>query len=36
VTLLASKEPYRQTDTEPINGSKVPPFNPTVNVGNDK
>jgi len=39
VTLLSSKEPYRQTDTQTHRAYKwlqVPPFNLTVNVGNDK
>jgi len=39
VTLLSSKEPYRQTDTQTHRAYKwlqVPPFNLTVNVGKDK
>jgi len=39
VTLLSSKEPYRQTDRQTHRAYKwlqVPPFNLTVNVGNDK
>jgi len=38
VTLLSSKEPYRQTDTQTRRAYKwlqVPPFNLTVIVGND-